>query len=327
MKNGVISLGEALIDFIPTDETNNYFYKSPGGAPANVAVGLARLGLKSSFVGKVGNDVLGVFLKETLHNFGVDTKSMFVTEDVRTGVVFVTNDQNGDRSFEFYINPSADRFLEDEEIDKKIFLNNKLLHIGSISLIDNPIKTATIKAVDEAKTNGMIVSYDPNLRLSLWPNEEVAHETIISMIPKADVLKISEEELNFITREEDVQKGLKKIREYNVPLIFVTVGSKGCWVITNQGSSKIDAMKVKTIDTTGAGDAFMSSVLYCLHERDSDVYSITLKEAEEIARFSSVAGGLAASVKGAMSALPDLTTVEKNLHNITSLHQGVTYNE
>ncbi|WP_421383598.1 aminoimidazole riboside kinase [Bacillus salacetis] len=313
MKNGIISLGEALIDFIPLDQENISYQKSPGGAPANVAVGLARLGAKSTFLGKVGKDVLGEFLKETLENYGVRTNQMFLTPDIKTGVVFVTNAEDGERSFDFYIDPSADRFLEAGEIEETDFTEHKILHFGSISMISSPSKEATHYAVKLAKENGMIVSYDPNLRLGLWDNEENARETIKSMLGKADFLKISEEELEFITGEKDLDAGAEKMKAYNIPLIIITMGAEGCHVYTKDGHKHVPAMKVKAVDTTGAGDAFVSGMLYRLNEYEGDISSLTAEQAGEMATFAAVSGALAASTKGAMTALPTLDEVKKHL--------------
>ncbi|WP_416147845.1 aminoimidazole riboside kinase [Salipaludibacillus sp. HK11] len=316
MKQGIISLGEALIDFIPLDDNNETFQKNPGGAPANVSVGLARLGAKSTFLGKVGDDVLGRFLVETLANYGVDTSSMKFTKDTKTGVVFVTLDQDGERSFEFYIDPSADRFLEENEVDEVLFDNHNLLHFGSISLISEPAKSATKKAVKIAKEKGMVISYDPNLRLGLWESEEQAKRVIRSMLGEADVLKISEEELEFITGEKDIEQGVEKLTEFKIPLIFITLGSEGSYIfLKGQMPIKVEAMKVKAVDTTGAGDAFVSGILYQLHLLEKTVSDLTTEEVDKMARFASVSGGLAAATKGAMTALPTLGEVEQKIRN------------
>ncbi|MGP1909472.1 aminoimidazole riboside kinase [Metabacillus sp. JX24] len=313
MKKGMISLGEALIDFIPVDSDNLVYQKSPGGAPANVAVGLARLGAPSSFLGKVGDDVLGTFLKDTLRSYGVNTDHMLLTKEAKTGAVFITLAGDGERSFDFYIDPSADRFLHEENLDVSLFEENKILHYGSISMISEPSKSATVKAVELARQNGMIVSYDPNLRLGLWENEETAKETILSMFDKADLIKISEEELEFLTGESDIEKGVGKLSVYNIPLLFITMGSEGSYAFTKNGAVKIDAMRVNAVDTTGAGDAFVSGILYQLHELETHPGELAADELKRIGRFASVSGGLAASVKGAMTALPTLGEVENIL--------------
>lgn len=309
MKKGVISLGEALIDFIPLDQTNTVYQKSPGGAPANVAVGISRLGVPSTFLGKVGDDVLGRFLQETLNEYGVNTSFMPLTDEARTGAVFVTLGKNGERSFDFYIIPSADSFLREEDVKEELFSIHKIFHFGSISLIREPSRSATKRAVQLAKSNGMIISYDPNLRLGLWGDEEQARETIKSMLGEVDILKISEEELDFITGEKDFEKGVQALQAYRIPLVFVTLGEQGSIVVTRQGKVHVPALPVQAVDTTGAGDAFVSGVIYSLHQYAGAWESITLEEAEQIARFASISGALAASTKGAMTALPTLSQV------------------
>ncbi|MCA0985355.1 aminoimidazole riboside kinase [Halobacillus yeomjeoni] len=313
MNKGVISLGEALIDFIPLDNENIKYQKSPGGAPANVSVGLARLGAKSTFLGKVGEDVLGKFLRKTLNDYGVHTDYMYMTKDTRTGVVFVTLDEQGERSFDFYIDPSADRYLEESEVDPSLFGSHNVFHFGSISMIDEPARSATKRAVKEAKNNGVLVSYDPNLRLGLWRSEEEAKNTILSMIGEADLVKISEEELEFLTGETDVHKGVGKLEHYQIPVLYVTMGAEGSHVFTKEGHRFIPSMKVEAVDTTGAGDAFVSGILYQLSERDQTVEQLNLDDYEEITRFASVSGALAASTKGAMTALPTRSEVEEYL--------------
>ena len=313
MRKGVLCLGEALVDFIPLDRANQAYQKSAGGAPANVAVGVARLGAKSTFIGKVGNDVLGRFLKETLKQYGVDTSYMLLTNEARTGVAFVTLAENGERSFDFYIDPSADRLLSEDEIDESLFSNHKIFHFGSISMISEPAKSATKKAVSLAREKGMIVSYDPNLRIGLWENEQRARETIVSVLAEVDILKVSEEELMFITGEKEVEKAADALAQYNIPLILATMGAEGSYVFTKQGSIRVPSLQVESVDTTGAGDAFVSGVLYRVNEYEGELESITLQEAEQIAHFASVSGALAASTKGAMAALPTLEKVKEIL--------------
>ncbi len=313
MEKGIITLGEALIDFIPLDRENITYQKSPGGAPANVAVGAARLGAKSTFLGKVGDDVLGKFLKETLVSYGVNTNYMSLTKEARTGVVFVTLAENGERSFEFFIKPSADAFLNEADIDATLFQENKVFHFGSISLINEPIRSATKKAVRLAKEHQLFVSYDPNLRLSLWENEQVAKETIISMLSEADLVKISDEELTFLTGEEDIDNGLGALSVYNIPILVVTLGEKGSYVVINGEKAHVPTIQVATVDTTGAGDAFVSGLLYNLNEYEGELAGLSLKQVCDMARFASVSGGLAASEKGAMTALPTLDKVQERL--------------
>ena len=309
LKQGIISLGEALIDFIPLDEQNTTYHKSPGGAPANVAVGVARLGAKATFLGKVGADVLGRFLESTLKDYGVRTNQMLLSPDVPTGVVFVTNGEDGERSFDFYIDPSADRFLKVKDIDEEDLLSHKILHFGSISMISSPAKEATRHAVTLAKENGLFISYDPNVRLGLWRSEKDARETIISMLSEVHLLKISEEELEFITGEQEIESGVRKLKSYNIPFLIITMGGKGSNVYVGDQHRHVPAMKVKAVDTTGAGDAFVSGILYSLHEYSGDIHSLHIDEAFRMAQFAAVSGALAASTKGAMTALPSLEEI------------------
>ncbi|OPJ56282.1 aminoimidazole riboside kinase [Alkalithermobacter paradoxus] len=308
---GIICLGEALIDFIPADRTNTLYEKCPGGAPANVSVGVARLSGKSTFLGKVGDDILGNFLKNTLMDKNVNIDYMKYTKEARTGVVFVELDESGERSFSFYINPSADRFLKEEDIDEDLFKENKILHFGSISMISEPSRSATKKAVKLAKDNNMLVSYDPNLRLGLWESEEDAREIIISMLSSADILKISDEELEFITGESNIEKGLSVMDKYNIPLIFVTMGSRGSYFKFKGEITKVESMKVETVDTTGAGDAFVSGILYSINEEDRNLSQLSREDIINITKFGSICGALAASSKGAMTSLPSIEDVNK----------------
>lgn len=304
MQKGIISLGEALIDFIPTDQENIFFQKCPGGAPANVAVGVARLGAESYFVGKVGDDMLGNFLAKTLHDYGVNTEHVHFSKENRTGVVFVTIDKSGERSFEFYIDPSADRFLTESEIEETLFDKSGIFHFGSISLISEPSKSATIKAIALAQKYKLIISYDPNLRHALWESEHHARETILSVMAQADVVKLSEEELVFLTHETEMKKAVTILEKYEIPLLLVTAGSKGCHVFFKKSYHHVPAKKVIAVDTTGAGDAFVSGMLYRLHEKSKNILDFTMGEIVQIIEFASVSGAIAASSKGAMNALP-----------------------
>ncbi|MFC0523566.1 aminoimidazole riboside kinase [Pontibacillus salicampi] len=313
MKSGIISLGEALIDFIPMSAENIQYQKSPGGAPANVAVGASRLGSRVTFLGKVGNDSLGAFLKETLAGYGVHTDGMILSRDYRTNIVMVTLGEDGERNFEFFIQPSADQMLEISEINESLFEKHHVLHFGSISMIQEPVKQATEHAVRLAKQKGMKISFDPNLRMSLWPSKEQAKETIISMLDQVDVLKISEEELAFITGEQDIEAGIQAMRTYDIPLLFVTLGGEGSYIVMEDEVGRVPAMKVNAVDTTGAGDAFVSGVLHSINQYEGDLRNLSMEEAKDMAEFASVSGALAASTKGAMTALPTSEQVQQYL--------------
>lgn len=308
---GVITLGEALIDFTPLDNQNLDFRKNPGGAPANVAVGLSRLGVDISFIAKVGDDVLGNFLAKKMQSEGVNIDNLILTEEAKTAITFVTLDENGERSFDFYIDPSADRFLRADEIDQKLFSKNKIYHFGSVSLIDEPARSATKKGIELAMQNEMLISYDPNLREMLWDSLAQAKETILSVMDQVDILKVSEEELEFLTAEKNIQKGAEELKtKYDIPIIFITCGSKGSYYYKDQ-LGFVEAFKVDVVDTTGAGDAFMSAVLYNFNQSDLSLFEVDNSFLEKTLKIANYSGSLAASASGAMAALPSLKELQQ----------------
>ncbi|KEH26566.1 pfkB family carbohydrate kinase [Medicago truncatula] len=261
-----------LIDFVPTVGGVSLaeapaFKKSPGGAPANVAVGISRLGGSSAFIGKVGADEFGYMLADILKQNNVDTSGMRFDSNARTALAFVTLRSDGEREFLFFRNPSADMLLHESELDIDLLKKARIFHYGSISLIDDPCKSAHIAAMRIAKSSGCILSYDPNLRLALWPSAEAARNGIMSIWDQADVIKISEEEITFLTGGDDPYDDdvvLKKLFHRNLKLLIVTEGSKGCRYYTKEFRGRVGGVKVKPVDTTGAGDAFVSGFLYSI---------------------------------------------------------------
>lgn len=309
---GVITLGEALIDFTPLDAQNIDFRKNPGGAPANVAVGLSRLGVEVSFIGKVGDDVLGRFLAEKLKFEKVNIDNLILTNEAKTAITFVTLDEEGERSFDFYIDPSADRFLRSDEIEAELFKENKIFHFGSISLIDQPARSAAKKGIELAEENEMLISYDPNLREMLWNSLAEAKEMILSVMDQVDILKVSEEELEFLTGEKDIKKGAESLKnKYKIPVILISCGAEGSYYYLNE-LGYVDAFEVDAVDTTGAGDAFMSGVLYKFNQTNLKLSEIDNQFLEKTLKFANYSGSLAASASGAMAALPLLEEVIDN---------------
>ncbi|PSL44531.1 fructokinase [Salsuginibacillus halophilus] len=309
-KQGVISLGEALIDFIPLDEQDEMFQKCPGGAPANVAVGLARLGLASTFAGKLGDDVLGRYLKDTLKAFGVNTNEIVLTNEAKTAIVFVTLGEDGERSFEFYINPSADQLLNPEDLQESLFTSHRVLHFGSISMIHPEARRATTHAIERAKANGLFISFDPNVRLGLWESEEECRERILQTLNEAHLVKVSEEEVEFLTGEAEISAGVAKLKDYSWDVLVVTKGAAGSEVFTKHEHRTVSAEMVEAVDTTGAGDAFVSALLYKAHEHPGGPTAMTADDWAEAARTASLSGGMAAATKGAMTALPTIQQLE-----------------
>ncbi|XP_020210276.1 probable fructokinase-7 [Cajanus cajan] len=306
----VVCFGEMLIDFVPTVGGVSLceapaFKKAPGGAPANVAVGISRLGGSSAFIGKVGADEFGYMLADILKQNNVETSGVKFDPNARTALAFVTLRADGEREFLFFRNPSADMLLQESELDKNLIKKAKIFHYGSISLIDEPCKTAHLAALRIAKESGCILSYDPNLRLALWPSAEAAREGIRSIWDQADVIKISEEEITFLTGGDDPYDDdvvLKKLFHPNLKLLIVTEGSEGCRYYTKEFRGRVAGVKVNSVDTTGAGDAFVSGIIYSLASDQS------LFQNEERLRkalyFANVCGAITVTERGAIPALP-----------------------
>jgi fructokinase len=308
----VICLGELLIDFIPTVTgldlaTAETFKKAAGGAPANVAVGLARFGVKSAFMGKVGEDGFGRFLAATLAGAGVDVDTLRFTGTARTALAFVSLRADGEREFLFYRSPSADMLFAPEDVDEAAIRRAKILHFGSISLIGEPSRSGTLHAVTAARRHGLRVSYDPNLRLPLWPDAEAARAGIRLGLAHADIVKIGEEEIAFVTGIDDPIKGARALWHERLSVMAVTRGSEGCVWLSRDAHGEIPGFAVKAVDTTGAGDAFMAGFLAGLvNEPEGALDARTL---DRICRFASGAGAVTTTSRGAIPSLPDRKAV------------------
>lgn len=303
--NGVISLGEALIDFIPVDGENKLFEKNPGGAPANVAVGLSKLGTRTAFIGKVGKDALGRFLYDRLNDEGVNLNNMILTDQAKTALSIVTLDESGDRSFDFFGERSADRLLKKQEIDDELFGDYKIFHFGSISMIDEIGREATCYALELANERGMYVSYDPNLRKSLWKDLEKAKKIIKSVLGKVNILKVSSEEMKFLTGLEDISEGTEQIKDKNeLDIVLVTDGANGVYFYKNE-LIHVPAQKVKAVDTTGAGDAFVAAFLNRINESEVALKNLSNKKLIKFCEFANYCSSLVVKKQGAMSKLPE----------------------
>lgn len=307
--NLVVCFGEMLIDFVPTSSGLSLseapaFKKAPGGAPANVAVGIARLGGASAFIGKVGDDEFGYMLADILRQNNVNNEGMRFDPGARTALAFVTLRKDGEREFMFYRNPSADMLFEVSELDLELIKKAKIFHYGSISLITEPCKSAHIAATIAAKEAGVILSYDPNLRLPLWPSAERAREGILSIWNTADIIKISEEEIRFLTNGEDPYDDnvVRKLYHPNLSLLLVTEGEEGCRYYTKELSGRVEGLQVESVDATGAGDAFVAGVLSQLAVDTSLLQDET--RLREALRFANACGALTVTERGAIPALP-----------------------
>lgn len=312
----VIALGELLIDFVATVAGVTLaqapaFEKAAGGAPANVAVGLARLGVQSAFLGKVGNDPFGHFLAETLSAEGVDVTGLHFSDEARTALAFVSLRSDGERDFMFYRHPSADMLHHPDEIPAAAVAAARILHVGSISLIREPSRSATLHAVAVARAAGRLVSYDPNLRLALWPDAETARAGILAAWPLAHVIKVSEEELAFLSHQDDLLAGAQQVWHEGLRLLVVTRGMEGCTVITRAGNQQVPSFPVRAVDTTGAGDGFVAGLLKGLLETPE-----AIEEPPALARlcrYANAVGALTTTQRGAIPALPRAEAVTRFL--------------
>lgn len=319
----VVSLGEILIDFLPNRtgslEAVESFRKAPGGAPANVAVTVSRLGGQAAFVGKVGRDAFGRFLVNVLEQEKVDTRGIVLTEEAKTGLAFVSLDENGDRDFLFYRDPSADMLLRDSDIDDRLLQQGLVFHFGSLTQIHPESRQATITAAKKAREFGKIVSLDVNLRLPLWPSPEEAISNIQRSIPLCDILKVSEEEMEWLTGTDNVEVGSLALLEKGPKLVLVTLGAQGTFYRTESMSGRVASFRVEPVDTTGAGDAFVGGLLLqvCDRMRGRTFEQVIGFEEElrEVIRYANAVGAITTTRSGAIPALPTREEVYSFMYN------------
>ncbi|MDQ4077379.1 MAG: PfkB family carbohydrate kinase [Chloroflexota bacterium] len=312
----VIALGELLIDFVSTASGVSLaaapaFKKAPGGAPANVAVGLAKLGVSSGFMGKVGDDPFGYFLSDTLSKHKVDVSALLHSNEARTALAFVSLRADGERDFMFYRHPSADMLYRSDEVDTSYIREAKIFHFGSISLIGEPSRSATLHAVEVAHQSELIVSYDPNLRLNLWPDERSAIEGIKVGWPLAHVIKVSQEELAFLSGTDDLIQGARQLWHDDLRLLIVTKGREGSTFVTKEFIREVPGFQVMAVDTTGAGDGFVAGLLKGLLAYPQAWEDA--RELESICRYANVVGALTTTERGAIPALPTVGEVDEFL--------------
>ena len=310
----VVALGELLIDFT-TQSIDSDGYPTmaahPGGAPANFLAAIAKFGGKVGMLGKVGTDTFGKLLTNTLRGAGIETKGLVAADDVFTTLAFVTLDENGDREFAFARKPGADTQLTFDELDLSLIDETRVFHFGTLSLTDEPARSTTYRAVEYAKAHGKLVTYDPNLRKPLWNDLDEAKEQMLWSLRQADVVKISDNEVEFLwgcTPEEGAQKLLK---EFGVSLAMVTLGPDGCLLKTKSASFRAKCPKVHPIDTTGAGDIFGGSAMTRLLELDKPMAQLTEGDLCYIGSFAAAAASLSTEHPGGIPSIQDRETVLK----------------
>lgn len=307
----IVALGEILIDFTPSGENDQgiaLFARNPGGAPANVLAMNTKLGGSSAFIGKVGADAFGAYLRSTLVRSGIDDSGLVTDPAIPTTLAFVQLDEKGDRSFSFYRKPGADMMLTSTEIRRELIDQCRIFHFGSVSLTDEPCRGATFAAAAYARQQGKRVSFDPNYRPLLWGSEEEAREQMRVGVSMADILKVSEEELTLITGQTDFEAGAQQLLEMGPALVLVSLGAKGAYYRNRSNGGWLPAYRVETIDTTGAGDAFVGAMLWSL--KDKTLEEIGSMELGGIVDFANAAGSMTTTRGGAIPALPTLEEIQ-----------------
>ncbi len=315
-KFDVVALGELLVDFTDNGRSpqgNVLFEANPGGAPCNVLSMLQRLGHKTAFIGKIGKDLLGEMLRTKAELAGICMDGLVVDEEVRTTLAFVQNQEDGDRSFSFYRNPGADMMLRKEEIREELLRSTRIFHFGTLSMTHETVENATKYAVHVAKESGALISFDPNLRELLWDSPERARDKMEFGMHVCDILKIADNEVEFLTGEKDVLKGARRlVCEYQVPLLLLTLGKEGSIAFYKGEEVRADAFLQKTtVDTTGAGDTFFGCVLHYVLENGLE--ELTNEKLEEMLRFANAAASVITTRKGALSVMPAVQEIEKVL--------------
>lgn len=321
MNIDLISLGEMLIDFTPvgvSEQGNPIFERNPGGGPANLACAAAKLGAGVSLLTKVGDDVFGRALRDTLLHNGVDASHMVFSQEHPTSLAFVHLDEKGDRSFSFYRKGGADTTLRAEEIPESALKEGRYFFLSSVMMSEGTSRETSFILLDRAKALGKTIVFDPNLRLNLWDSPEEARSCILNALAKADLVKLSEEELGFLEedrqgRELDVERSAASLMERfpSIQLLLATLGPKGCYARTREYAFFDQGFPgVKTVDTTAAGDSFTGGFLSRLAASSKPAAEFTQKEMEQAVRFANAVGSLTTTKKGSISALPSLEEVQ-----------------
>lgn len=313
----LVSIGEILIDLTQVGVTElgiPQFVANPGGAPANAAVAAAKLGADAGFIGCVGRDAFGAFLRSTLVSQGVDTAGLVEIDQAPTTLAVVSVDSTGERSFQFYRKPGADICLEEAMLDKSLLDSAKILHFGSVSLTADPSRAATMAAVRYAKVRGALITYDPNYRANLWQDEETAVEAIRRPLPLVDVLKISDEETALLSGFSDPEEAAEALEAQGIPLVLVTLGADGVLYRFRGKTGRVPGFATKVADTNGAGDTFFGAVLSALTEKSL----VELEEIElrEILKLANCAASITTSRPGAIPAMPTLQEVMDKLKEV-----------
>ncbi len=309
----VVALGELLIDFTEngtSSQGNPVYEANPGGAPCNVLAMLSKAGKRTAFIGKVGRDIFGNRLKTVLEEVGIDISNLVMDEKVHTTLAFVETFPDGDRDFSFYRNPGADMMLKEEELNEELLKDTKLFHFGTLSMTHEEVRRATKKAIAVAKENGAMISFDPNLRPPLWSSLENAKEQVAYGLSQCDILKISDNEIQWFTGETDYDAGIGKLKkEFDIPLILLSMGKEGSRAYYKD--LRVEAapfLQENTIETTGAGDTFAGCCLY--HVLQYGLDKLDEKKLEKMLIFANAGASIITTRKGALRVMPEMEEIK-----------------
>jgi fructokinase len=313
----IVCLGEVLIDMFPAElgrslEQVTAFRPKPGGAPANVAVAAARLGARSAFIGKVGDDAFGHHLAEVLRREDVEVSGMRYDSEARTGLAFLAMPDENSYDILFYRNPGADMRLRADELDRSILGQARAFHFGSLSLIQEPSRGATLEAARIAREAGALISFDVNYRADLWSREE-ARERVLDTIPLVDLLKVNEVELEILTGSADPDLGSQKLLALGPALCVVTLGPEGSFFRVAEGGEPVAPFRVKTVDATGCGDAFVAGLIWQLIRGGDWQEQLTVSRMRQVLHYANAVGALTSMTLGVIPALPTAAQVEEFL--------------
>ncbi|MEH7502776.1 carbohydrate kinase [Neobacillus drentensis] len=298
-QQGVISLGEAFVDFISKDRTNTQYKQLLGGATVNVAVGTRRLGIPAFYLCKLGTDEISQFVEQEFRTENINTAFSVYSESKKICGVYVHVNASGDRYFHSYVNPTPDEVLNADELRREVFEQAKIFYFGSGTLFHEKAKKTTETALKYAKDSSNMIAFDANLRLKRWESKDHCRQTVSSFLKKAHLVKLAEDELNFLTETNSIEAGIDKLSKWKIPYLFITMGSKGACAVLNGNKVFVPAPAVNAIDTTGAGDAFMSALLYCFHEKGMPG---KLSQIKEYLQFANRIGAAATTEIGSLSA-------------------------
>ena len=310
-----VTLGELLIDFTPCGEQDgrNLFMQNAGGAVANAAAALTAQGLSASFLGMVGDDQFGHFLKETLQARSIETSGLLLSSEYNTTLAFVHLFEKGERDFSFYRKPGADIMYSESDIDEELIREAKVFHFGTVSMTDEPSRSATYRGVQTAYENDVVISFDPNYRAPLWKSEDEAKQQMLKSLALADIVKISDNEVELLFPGLSYEKATREILSMGVSLVYVTLGSDGAVYANRHGEGRLGGFAANAVDATGAGDCFTGSVVSCFIKSGKILADYTLKDMENSAVFANAAASLCVERKGGIASMPSVSEIEERI--------------